>query len=349
MVPYPHPSSPPTRKSLRRWIACRKTRSISQVHIFHPHKGEGRVQDAIYEHLVKSWARRGGGVVASSSGASNPERKSSNSRFEEDGDNAGESRNGGDTILHVGHVFVVPASHNDGWSAHLFDPVVRDGRRVAAIVYAIVALCDLGFEECTGNGALASLPAALAADDAMGEGTRTAVIILEPFPWIVTAQLGVIWFTASVTGRPCHVLSTSSGSNAIEGAYALSVQRAEGEHAHPAFVGIDHPVKFNLGRILGGNWASSVPSRWEFEVRVGFLPGVNINDVKRDVETTMHGRAEELGLEWDIACKDFHADGASLSPPDVGGEAITIMDSSRELQMRLMTCTTDARFNSSIF
>ena len=47
---------------------------------------------------------------------------------------------------------------------------------------------------------------------------------------------------------------------------------------------------------------------------MGFLPGVNINDVKRDVETTMHGRAEELGLEWDITCKDFHADGAVLLP-----------------------------------
>ncbi len=49
------------------------------------------------------------------------------------------------------------------------------------------------------------------------------------FPLIVTAQLGVLWFTATATGKPCHVLSTSSGSNAIEGAYAIYSQVARGE------------------------------------------------------------------------------------------------------------------------
>ena len=236
----------------------------------------------------------------------------------------------------------------------------------------------------------------------MGAGdttTRTAVIIPEPFPWIVTAQLGVLWFTASVTGRPCHVLSTSSGSNAIEGAYALydslrSLEDAYNEprgNAHPAYVGFDHPVNFNLGRISGGNWASSVPSKCEFEVRVGFLPGMSIDDVKRDIETTMRGRARMLGLELDIAYRGFHADGAvllpeyvdgmanvddesvdvgsrslqrdfvetiqrcnrlvssSLSPVDVGGEATAVKESSKELQLRPLTCTTDARFYSSLF
>ncbi|KAL3827121.1 hypothetical protein ACHAXA_002357 [Cyclostephanos tholiformis] len=111
----------------------------------------------------------------------------------------------------------------------------------------------------------------------------------------------------------------------------------------------------------GGDWASSVPSRCEFEVRVDFLPCVNIDDVKRDVETTMRGRAGELGLGLDIACEGFHADGAvddenvnggsrslqrdfvetiqrcnhlvlsSSSPHDVGGFAIPIKESSREL------------------
>jgi acetylornithine deacetylase len=431
------------------------------------YKGEGRVQDAIYDHLVRVLGEEVG-VVASSSGAKKRTRKSSHSRFEVtrhpvqlddirdrrgyspvdwaydddqkfnvvarcrrrleeedvDGDNDGESRSGGDAILLVGHVDVVPASNDDGWSAHPFDPVVRDGRMygrgagdmkagVVAMIYAIVALRDLGYvpagggltictvveEECTGNGALASLPATLAVDIAMGEGTRTAVIIPEPFPWIVTAQLGVIWFTVSVTGRPCHVLSTSSGSNAIEGAYALydSLRSLEDRYneprgnAHPAYVGIDHPVNFNLGRISGGNWASSVPSRCEFEVRVGFFPGVSIDDVKRDVETTMRGRAGELGLGLDIAYRGFHADGAVLlpayvdgtidvddesgddgsrslqkdfvetiqrcnrlvssssSPSDVGDGAVTVNDSSRELPLRPVTCTTDARFYSSLF
>ena len=36
-----------------------------------------------------------------------------------------------------------------------------------------------------------------------------------------TNQMGVMWFRASVTGKPCHVLQTSAGSNAIEGAFEL--------------------------------------------------------------------------------------------------------------------------------
>ncbi len=98
---------------------------------------------------------------------------------------------------------------------------------VVAMIYAIVALRKLGYvpggggltictvveEECTGNGAL---PYISNDDDGMVGGwctmgagdttTRMAVIIPEPFLWIVTAQLGVLCFTASVTGRPCHVL-----------------------------------------------------------------------------------------------------------------------------------------------
>ncbi len=73
---------------------------------------------------------------------------------------------------------------------------------VAAMVHAIVALLDLEYvpgggcvtictvveEECTENGALASLPAldssstAPGDDGAGGVTGRTAVIILEPFP-----------------------------------------------------------------------------------------------------------------------------------------------------------------------
>jgi acetylornithine deacetylase/succinyl-diaminopimelate desuccinylase-like protein len=124
---------------------------------------------------------------------------------------------------------------------------------------------------------------------------------------------------------------------------------------------------------------------------VGFLPGMSIDDVKRDIKTTMRGRARELGLGLDIAYRGFHADGAvllleyvdgmahvnnesvdsgsrslqrdfvetiqqcnrlvssSLSPIDVGGEATAVKESSKELQLRLLTCTTNARFYSSLF
>ena len=234
--------------------------------------------------------------------------------------------------------------------------------------------------------------AASAAAATKGKSGRTAVIIPEPFPWIVTAQMGVLWFRATVTGKPCHVLSTSSGSNAIEGAYALydSLRTIEDRYnepkgcAHPAFVGIDHPVNFNLGKIVGGNWASSVPSNCTFEVRVGFFPGVQIDDVKQDVEQKLNDKAKELGLGLEITYQGFHADGAVLLPEYVNGMAQNVDDDSgggsssstllqrefvktlrkcnahatkesspssplKELHLKPVTCTTDARFYSSLF
>jgi hypothetical protein len=115
--------------------------------------------------------------------------------------------------------------------------------------------------------------------------------------------------------------STSSGLNAIEGAYALydSLRLLEDAHNEPR--GNAHPVNFNLGRISGGNWASSVPSKCKFEVQVGFLPRMSIDDVKQDIKTTMRGRARELGLGLDIVYRGFHADGMVLLPEYVDGMA----------------------------
>mmetsp|Transcript_28402 Transcript_28402/g.60509 ORF Transcript_28402/g.60509 Transcript_28402/m.60509 type:complete len:216 (+) Transcript_28402:608-1255(+) len=196
---------------------------------------------------------------------------------------------------------------------------------VVSMIYAVVALRRMGYvrkgsvtictvieEECTGNGALAS-PLQSLVPESSKAGMKTAVIIPEPFPFIVTAQLGVLCFRASITGKPYHVLQTSAGSNAIEGAYALysSLKVLEEKYnepkcnAHPAFQGMEHPVNFNLGKIGGGNWASSVPSNCWFETRVGFFPGVEIEDAKRDVETTLH--EAEIGLGLEISYRGFHA------------------------------------------
>ena len=125
-------------------------------------------------------------------------------------------------------------------------------------------------------GALAS-PLETSVPSSRNANTKTEVIIPEPFNWIVMAQMGVMWFRASVTGRPCNVPQTSTGSNAIEGAFKLfssALKELEERYSqpkgnvHPAYRGMEHPVNFNLGRINGGNWASSVPSR----VVVGLRP-----------------------------------------------------------------------------
>lgn len=315
-------------------------------------------------------------------------------------------------LLLQGHVDVVPAAESDGWTHPPFSPIIKDGRLygrgsgdmkagVVAMIYAVVALRRRGYlpkgsvtlctvieEECTGNGALAA-PLPTLVPSSVNARTQTAVIIPEPFPFIVTAQLGVLWFRASVTGKPCHVLQTSAGSNAIEGAYALySALKVLEErynepkgNAHPAYRGMDHPVNFNLGKIEGGNWASSVPSSCWFEARVGFFPGVKIEDIKRDVESTLHEAAKKMELGLEISYQGFHADGAVLLSDYMDGKGRVCEDDSEtkeqllqrefvktiqtcyglasssncdkftesELALKPITCTCDARFYSSLY
>ena len=311
-------------------------------------------------------------------------------------------------LLLQGHVDVVPADENDGWTHPPFSPLIKDGRAygrgsgdmkagVVSMIYAVVALKRMGYkprgnltictvieEECTGNGALASPLHTLIPSSPNGQ-TKIAVIIPEPFPFIVTAQMGVLWFRASVTGKPCHVLQTSAGSNAIDGVYKLysALKPLEDKYnepkgnAHPAYQGMGHPVNFNLGKIGGGNWASSVPARCWFEARAGFLPGVAINDVKRDIETTLNEAAEAMGLGLEITYSGFHADGAVLLDEYCGRYSGDTMDKENTVQkefvetiqscyglatsndetvtkqtaleMKPITCTCDARFYSSLY
>mmetsp|Transcript_10290 Transcript_10290/g.16962 ORF Transcript_10290/g.16962 Transcript_10290/m.16962 type:complete len:472 (+) Transcript_10290:68-1483(+) len=298
-------------------------------------------------------------------------------------------------LLLQGHVDVVPANESDGWTHPPFSPIIKDGRMygrgsgdmkagVVAMIYAVIAIRRMGYlprtnvtictvieEECTGNGALAANHTSLLP---FSDTTKTAVIIPEPFHFIANAQMGVLWFNAKITGKPCHVLQTSAGSSAIEGAFSLFAalktleeKYNEPSNIHPAYKGIDHPVNFNLGKIEGGNWASSVPSSCRFEARVGFWPGIAIGDVKRDIECTLNDEANKLGLGLEIAYRGFQADGAVLLPDFVDGKApdkkslqTDFVDSLQKcykiaepnagsLSVAPLTCTCDARFYSNLY
>jgi len=108
---------------------------------------------------------------------------------------------------------------------------------------------------------------------------------------LTVAQVGVMWFQVKVTGHPVHVYKADAGSNAIESAYRLILALRELEKKWNAakkddkhFCDHHHPVNFNVGKIAGGDWASSVPAWCTFDMRVGVLPSMSLGEARRQVE-----------------------------------------------------------------
>jgi acetylornithine deacetylase len=245
----------------------------------------------------------------------------------------------GRSLILNGHMDVVPVGEEQLWSRPPFDPIVREGRLygrgsgdmkagIAAYVTAFRALNSMGLqpaapvimqsvveEECTGNGALACLHQGYTAD---------AAIIPEPFGHsILNAQVGVMWLSVEVFGKPAHVAEASQGVNAIEAAFALwrGLQSLEAQwnhtaNRHPAFAHLEHPLRFNLGKIHGGEWASSVPTRCVMELRCGFYPGVPAAQARAAIESQLAETAQHdsalAGITYKVRYAGFQAEGFVL-------------------------------------
>lgn len=209
-------------------------------------------------------------------------------------------------------------------------------------------------EECTGNGALALVL------ENNGENCADAVLIPEPLPGILSAQLGVMWCSVTVSGKPVHVLDTAAGINAIEGCYTLwqdlkllehewnelsyrkQIPGASPYEKHP------HPINFNLGKINGGAWASSVPSSCSMEFRVGFFPGQTIDEIKAKLEAKIETCAKLHSITFKMSYSGFQAEGV-YSKGFEDSTISTILSEAHQIvvgspaQFNPATCTTDVR------
>lgn len=255
----------------------------------------------------------------------------------------------GRSLILNGHVDVVPTGPAEMWTAPPFEPK-RDGdwlygrgsgdmkAGLAANLYALDALRRLGWqpagrvhlqsvveEECTGNGALACLARGYRAD---------AAIIPEPEDdKLVRANCGVLWFKVTVRGVPVHVREAGKGANAIEAAYRL-IQALRGleeawngrKGAHRHFEALDHPINFNVGKIAGGDWASSVPAWCSFDARIAIYPGVRAADAAAEIEACLQeaarGDAFLANNPPEVEWNGFFAEGYVL---EEGSEAETTL------------------------
>lgn len=251
----------------------------------------------------------------------------------------------GRSLILNGHMDVVPVGPLDMWTSPPFEPRIegdwlygRGGGDMKAGLAANLAVMDalrrLGYqpaatvhlqsvveEECTGNGALACLLRGYKAD---------AAVIPEPEDeMLVRANCGVLWFRVHVKGHPVHVREAGSGANAIEAAYRLiqALRRLEEawnqrKSQHRWFEDLEHPINLNIGKIEGGDWASSVPAWCSFDCRIALYPGIAAKDAAAEIEAAVReatrGDAYLSNNPPEIEWNGFFAEGYVLEP---GSEA----------------------------
>ena len=187
----------------------------------------------------------------------------------------------GRSLILQAHVDVVPPGPADLWTHPPFEPVIDGdwmyGRGAAdmkaghaANLFALDALARIGLqpaatvtlqsvveEESTGNGALMTHLRGYRAD---------AVLIPEPEDEkLVRANVGVLWFTVEVRGRPVHVREMGAGANAIDATYrvigalrALEARWNAEKAAHPA---LRRPSPTPSTSMSAGSRAATGPPR----------------------------------------------------------------------------------------
>lgn len=263
----------------------------------------------------------------------------------------------GRSLILQAHVDVVPVGPLDLWTHPPFDPVIegdwlygRGGGDMkaghAANLFALDALARIGLqpaatvtlqsvveEESTGNGALATHLRGYRAD---------AVLIPEPEDEkLVRANTGVLWFTVEVRGVPVHVREMGAGANAIDATYRVVAALRELEarwnaekDAHRHFEAEDHPINLNIGKIEGGDWASSVPAWCRIDCRVALYPGVPAAQAAAEIEAAVSDFARTdpfLGNNPPrVAFNGFYAEGYVL---EEGSEAEAVLGRAHERAM----------------
>ncbi len=220
-------------------------------------------------------------------------------------------RPGGRRLLLVGHVDVVPPGDPATWTADPWGGEIRDGAMygrgacdmkggVVSIVAALRALVASGVadsldgevlavsvpsEEDGGQGMLAAIRAGCTGD---------AAVITEPTGLdVVIAHAGAITFRLTVPGRAAHASVRREGVSALDNLYTL-IRALEADEAarnatetDPLMTALGLPYPTIIGKVEGGEWASTVLDRVVAEGRYGVKLGQTWRDAEADLRAAI--------------------------------------------------------------
>ncbi|MDX1786404.1 MAG: peptidase dimerization domain-containing protein, partial [Roseovarius sp.] len=128
------------------------------------------------------------------------------------------------------------------------------------------------------------------------------------------------------------------GANAIDGATRIigALREIEADWNaekadHPHFEDELHPINLNIGKIEGGDWASSVPSWCNIDCRVSIYPGRTAEEAAREITDRIAAFAQQDAFLSNnppqIVFNGFYAEGYVLEP---GSEAEAVLGRAHE-------------------
>ncbi len=209
---------------------------------------------------------------------------------------------GGRTLILNGHVDVVPTGDPSSWTTPPWEGRVDGGRvygrgaldmkgGLASALFAAKAIRDAGVK-LTGQLQLHSV---IGEEDG-GVGTLAAIlrgyrgdgaVIMEPTGLaICPAQAGALNFRVTIRGRAAHGCVREEGVSALEKYHLvhqelLALEKRRNHNCRdPLFRDYRIPFPVSVGKIEGGDWASSVPDRVQVEGRYGLSPDEGMNEAQ---------------------------------------------------------------------
>lgn len=221
----------------------------------------------------------------------------------------------GPTLVLNGHVDVVPPGDAAAWRHPPFSGRVEEGRIYGrgaldmkgpflCGLFAAKAVRDSGVplggsvqvqsvvgEEDGGCGTLATILRGHRGD---------AAVVMEPTDLTVApAQAGALNFRIHVPGQAAHGAVRHEGVSALENAFLVyaALEGLEAERnrllgGDPLFAEYAVPFPICVGRIEGGDWASSVPDHVVLEGRLGVAPGEALEQARAALEQAVRSAAQ---------------------------------------------------------